>query len=233
MKLRCAACHRGLLKPAYTHPSGYVLGPKCAMVAGKVKPKRRECKKATAKAADPDQFDMFVILERQYLVELAAAPIAADDEDDPLAVVPIIHRLISAATAAPIAPRGPVSVFDMWRAPITTAKRKPQEAVKVMTRVEVVDGAVRCVRILPQETQEWQIKEAARRARQTPPKPTKSAKTMSSKMATMLGMEPVAERYAARVSLALQKQVTPSKREQERAEREQRQRPARARRAKD
>lgn len=228
MKLRCAACHRGLLKPAYTHPSGWVLGPKCAMVAGKAKPKRRGCRKSAVVAAHVDQLDMFFILEREYLVELAAAP--TDDEDDPLAAVPIIHRIISAAGAPSITPMGPVSVFDMWRAPVTLAKRKP-EAVQHITRVERTESGVRCIRILPQETPEWQIKEAARRARQTPPKPTKGAKTMGSKMMAMI--EPVSECHAARASLALEKQAVPSKIEQARAEREQRPRPTKAPKDKD
>jgi hypothetical protein len=226
MRYQCAACHRGLLKPAYTHPSGWVLGPKCAMVAGKAKPKHRGCRRSAVVTAHADQLDMFVILEREYLVELAAAPV--EDEDDPLAAVPIIHRLISAAGAAPIAPMGPVSVFDMWRAPVTLAKRKPQEMVKVITCVEVIDGAVRCIRILPQETPEWQIKEAARRARQTPPKPTKGAKTMSPKMMALLGSEPVSECYAGEVT-SLASKAEDTWQTQERAAKEQAERPKKRR----
>ena len=40
VKLRCAACRRPLLKPAYIAPAGYVLGPKCAERAGKLELKR-------------------------------------------------------------------------------------------------------------------------------------------------------------------------------------------------
>lgn len=156
-----------------------------------------------------------------------------EGDDDPLIAAPIVHRLVSAADAAPIAPSGPRSVFDLAVLPLSQVKRRAPERVTVITRVERLDGVVRCVRILPQETPEWQIKEAARRARQTPPKPTKGAKTMGSKMATMLGMEPVESRYEARVSVALEKQAEPSKAEQARAEREQREKPARARREKD
>ena len=233
MKYRCAECHRGLLKPAYTAPEsmgGWVLGRVCAEKAGKARPKkRRKCQiqQATAHAG---QLDMFHQLQREYIAELAAKP--TPDEDDPLAAVPIIQRLTSASEAAPMLPRGPVSVFDMARAPVTLAPTRAQEA-RALTRIERTDAGVRCIRILPQETAEWQIKEAARRARQTPPKPTKGVKTMGSKMATMLGMEPVESRYEARVSVALQKQATPSKAEQARAEREQRERPARVRREKD
>lgn len=229
--MRCAECHRSLIKPAYTAPEsmgGWVLGRVCAEKAGKARPKkRRKCQiqQATAHAG---QLDMFVILERAYLVELAAAP--KPDEDDPLAAVPIIHRIVSAAGAPSIALMGPVSVFDMWRSPVTLAKRKP-EAVQHITRVERTESGVRCIRILPQETAEWQIKEAARRARQTPPKPTKGVKTMGQKMAGMLGMEPVSDGYVARVSVASSKQAAPSKREQSQAVREKV--PARARRGKD
>lgn len=75
--MRCAACHRTLLTPAYTAPTrmgGYVLGRVCAEKAGKVKPKRRKCQIKQATVQD-GQLDMFVILEREYLVELATAPI--------------------------------------------------------------------------------------------------------------------------------------------------------------
>lgn len=235
MKYRCAECHRSLIKPAYTAPEsmgGWVLGRVCAEKAGKARPKkRRKCQiqQATAHAG---QLDMFVILEREYLVELATAPGRGDDEDDPLAAVPIIQRLTSAAEAAPMLPRGPVSVFDMARAPVTLAPTRAQEA-RALTRIERTDAGVRCIRILPQETAEWQIKEAARRARQTPPKPTKGVKTMGQKMAGMLGMEPVSDGYVARVSVASSKQALPSKAEQARAQREQRERPARVRRGKD
>lgn len=63
--MRCAACHRTLLTPAYTAPTrmgGYVLGRVCAEKAGKVKPKRRKCQIKQATVQD-GQLDMFVILE--------------------------------------------------------------------------------------------------------------------------------------------------------------------------
>lgn len=41
MRYRCAACHRSLFHPAYTDPSGWVLGRVCAKKAGKLKPKRK------------------------------------------------------------------------------------------------------------------------------------------------------------------------------------------------
>lgn len=231
MIYRCAACKRPLLTPAYTAPSGYVLGPKCAIVAGKLKPARRKggaCCGAAVVLAHPGQLDMFHQLQREYIAELAAKP--TPDEDDPLAAVPIIQRLTSASEAAPMLPRGPVSVFDMARAPVTLAPTRAQEA-RALTRIERTDAGVRCIRILPQETAEWQIKEAARRARQTPPKPTKGVKTMGQKMAGMLGMEPVSDGYVARVSVASSKQAAPSKREQSQAVREKV--PARARWGKD
>ena len=45
-----------------------------------------------------------------------------------------------------------------------------QEA-RALTRIERTDAVVRCIRILPQDTAEWQDREKARRARQTPPRP--------------------------------------------------------------
>lgn len=156
-----------------------------------------------------------------------------EGEDDPLITAPIVHRLVNALEAAPIALSGPRSVFDLAGLSLTIAKRRAPERASVLTRVERLDGVVRCVRILPQETQEWQAREAARRARQVTPKPTKKVKTMSKKMSALL--EPVSECHAARASLALEKvqSAPPSKREQQQAVREQRQRPGRVRRDKD
>lgn len=141
----------------------------------------------------------------QLCLELPAVASNDDDGDeDPLVREPIVHRLVSASEAAPLALRGPRSVFDMAGLSLVMAKRRTSERTGVITRVERLDGVVRCVRILPQETQEWQAREAARRARQVTPKPTRKAKTMSSKMMALLGGEPMSECYAERMpSVAL------------------------------
>lgn len=53
--------------------------------------------------------------------------------------------------------------------------------------VERDGGDVRVTRITPQETPEWQEREAARRARQVVPKPTAKAKTKSAKFRELIG----------------------------------------------
>lgn len=61
--MRCASCGRGLLRPFYTAPAGlggYMLGPKCAAAAGKVRPgKRKGRKPAVVHEVQPGQLDMF------------------------------------------------------------------------------------------------------------------------------------------------------------------------------
>lgn len=55
-------------------------------------------------------------------------------------------------------------------------------------RVVHRDGdVVRVTRIAEQDTDEWKEREAARRARQTPPKPTKGAQTRSKKLMELVG----------------------------------------------
>lgn len=60
MKLRCAACNRPLLKPAFTGLGGYVLGPKCAERAGKLELKRnRAARLALATEVQDGQLGLF------------------------------------------------------------------------------------------------------------------------------------------------------------------------------
>jgi len=70
------------------------------------------------------------------------------------------------------------------------ARRKadgaPREA-KPLYRVNRGNGVTTCERILPQETDEWAEREAARRARQKPPKPGKAAKTRGAKLMGLIG----------------------------------------------
>lgn len=53
--------------------------------------------------------------------------------------------------------------------------------------VERDGGTVRVTSILPQETDEWKQREAARRAAQFIPKPKKSARTRSAKLVELIG----------------------------------------------
>lgn len=123
--------------------------------------------------------------------EVAAWAFNDPDEPDVDALVtqPIIKRIVSAADAAPLAIRGPASVFDMahQRKPITVRMERPQEGAS-FRRVARDGGVTRCVRIQEQDTAEWQEREAARRARQRPPKPTAKAKTKSRKLVDLVGV---------------------------------------------
>lgn len=110
---------------------------------------------------------------------------ADDSDDDPLVTAPVIRRIVSAAEAAPLPIRGPVSIFDM-NAAITVRMERRQDGAQ-FRRVVRDAGVTRCVRILEQDTAEWQEREAARRARQRPPKPTAKAKTKSRKLLELVG----------------------------------------------
>lgn len=114
-----------------------------------------------------------------------------DDEgdDDPLILAPVVHRVISASEAEPLNITGISSVFDLHlaRSPVTPPRRQTQ-GQSALYRVTRADGVTRCVRIQVQDTQEWREREAARRARQRPPKPTEKAKTRSKKLAELVGV---------------------------------------------
>ncbi len=117
---------------------------------------------------------------------MAYASNDADDcDDDPLVTAPVIRRIVPAAEAAPLPIRGPVSIFEM-NAAITVRMERRQDGAK-FRRVVRDAGVTRCVRILEQDTAEWQEREAARRARQRPPKPTAKAKTKSRKLLELVG----------------------------------------------
>lgn len=108
-----------------------------------------------------------------------------DEQDDPLIAAPMVQRTVSAKDAAPMVIKGPCSVWAMAFTPLE-AKRTAPPAKRALTKVERIDGLVRCVRIIESETQEYKEKEVARRARQTPPKPSQAFKRMSSKLQALV-----------------------------------------------
>lgn len=112
-----------------------------------------------------------------------------DQDEDILVTAPIIKRIVSAAEAAPLPVKGPASIFDMAHQPkpITVRMERPQEGA-TFRRIARDGGVTRCVRIQEQDTAEWQEREAARRARQRPPKPTAKAKTKSRKLVDLVGV---------------------------------------------
>lgn len=141
------------------------------------------------------QLDLFADFVASVELALPAdelIAIACNDEqcdDDPLIIKPVIHRIIPATGAAPLVVSGPRSVFDMgaMTKPLVRPSRREVQGQCAVTRVVRTDGVTRCVRIQIQDTPEWQAREAARRARQKPPKPTAKAKTKSRKLIEMVG----------------------------------------------
>lgn len=140
-----------------------------------------------------EQIDLFADLAGQ---DPNSLPVDESD-DDPLVKLPIIHRIVSAADRDLPRTFGVCSVFSEGSAAALAAsaaaerdRRKAEGAArqeKPLYRVKRQEGVIRCERILPQETDEWAEREAARRARQKPPKPGKGMKTRGAKLLEMIG----------------------------------------------
>jgi len=113
----------------------------------------------------------------------------AEEEQDEWSAAPPVRIVVSAAGRLPPKTIAPRSIFDaagssLPRTRLRSAECPVQRARKV---VELADGHRRHIALQPQDTEEWKEKEAARRARQKPPKPTKGAKTMGRKLAELIG----------------------------------------------
>ena len=85
---------------------------------------------------------------------------------------------LAASSVFALAAGKPALGHKLWRQPV--AERAPH-------RIERDGDRVRVIRMLPQETDEWQERERARRARQRPPKPPKKAKTRGRKLLDLIG----------------------------------------------
>lgn len=140
----------------------------------RIRAKRRPCKKGFAAPAG-EQLS-FTLTVRTELV---------DDDDDPWIHKPIIQRTVSATGAAPVAVKGPASVWDMAFTPLAIKTAQPVGKRKIL-KVERTDGVTRCVHIMEQDTDEWKAREVARRAKQKPPRPTSGYKTMSDKFKALV-----------------------------------------------
>lgn len=129
----------------------------------------------------------------------------ADEEltevDDLRIDPPVVHRLVSAVGQPLPNTRGFGSVFDFGEALrfATSAVNLFGAKVKARTQDVCIQDAVHlrinrqpgCVsvrRVHYLDTAEWQEREAARRARQRPPKPTAKAKTKSRKLVDLVGV---------------------------------------------
>jgi len=89
----------------------------------------------------------------------------------------------------PAGPLAAASVFALaaGRPKLGRKWHRPAAAEAAPHRVERDGDRVRLVRMLPQETPEWQERERQRRARQKPPRPPKKAKTRSRKLLEIIG----------------------------------------------
>jgi hypothetical protein len=108
------------------------------------------------------------------------------------------HNVVAALSANALASTAPRTVFDLSSRPLTMGAigfggtgTFDGKTARVATKVEVADGVTRIVgAAFPARwTPEDHERERARRARQRPPKPTKRAKTRSSKLLDLIGAD--------------------------------------------
>lgn len=127
---------------------------------------------------------------------------AEEDWADRWVSRPVVHAIVPAAQTKMPETRAAVSIFDLAyqftaeqvisefmvgdiSQPKANSKKKtklPAIQEQIHTRVIRDAGTVRCIRMHHTDTTEWQEREAARRARQRPPKPGTKYKTMSEKL---------------------------------------------------
>ena len=124
-------------------------------------------------------------LWRQLDIDLRINYLEDGEQDDALIDSPIVQRVVSAAEAEPVGGVGPCSVFQLGTMPVMM-RIKQVSTAPVLTRIIRDGDTVRCVRMLPQETDEWREKEMIRRAKQRPPKPKGRAVTVGDKMRATL-----------------------------------------------
>lgn len=109
-----------------------------------------------------------------------------DDEHEP----PIVHAIVPAGTKPPpsLGREAVRTVFELCRLDQLGQRFWRQPPVERTPSLIVRDvGRVRVVRLLPQETLEWQEREVRRRAKQRPPRPPRGAKTRSKKLLDLIG----------------------------------------------
>lgn len=108
------------------------------------------------------------------------------EDDDPLIYAPAIQRTVPASSVAPIAVTCASSVWALAFAPIQI-KQKPVEPKKVPRKLIDTGKGFRAVRIMEAETLEWREREEARRAKQTPPRPSQAMRTKSKRFRDLIG----------------------------------------------
>lgn len=116
------------------------------------------------------------------------APLRELERDDiPEPDAQPVRRIVKASEAEPLRTIPVSSIFGL-AATVKSLKRgrfgTREQFEPAPYRVErsYADGSVRVIRQRVEETAEWQEREAARRARQRPPKPTAKARTRGKKV---------------------------------------------------
>lgn len=111
---------------------------------------------------------------------------ASNDDLDETEEPPFTHIIVSATKAEPIKCKGPSSVFDLASGAFGPLFRAPKNHTPVLYRVKRHDGVTRVQKVQIQDTQEWKDREASRRAKQRPPRPTEAAKTRGRKLSEVI-----------------------------------------------
>ena len=95
---------------------------------------------------------------------------------------PVVQLLTDASQARPLEGFGPCWVFDLGCVPVKPRGKPKDTGTRPPHRIERTAGVTRCTRVAVQDTAEWKDREAARRARQTPPKPGAKVKAAMNAM---------------------------------------------------
>ena len=140
-------------------------------------PKRRRVTRKCPRSARPVQLSIFS-------TDISARPKPRlrpilDDEEDPLVLAPLVHEWVSATECARPATTAPSSIFAFaaGQGSLNIRSFRPTDEPKGLRDAKHGDvhrdddGTVRHVRKDYTETDEWQEKERARRARQITPRP--------------------------------------------------------------
>lgn len=120
----------------------------------------------------------FVQLELVYVQPDILPRLELEPEDlDEIQIEPFRHTVVSAADCKIPKGLGPASVFAL--ASCAVINRRPrgraanQPIAQIHRQIIREDGRIVHLSMRVQETEEWRLKEEARRARQRPPKPPK------------------------------------------------------------
>lgn len=100
-----------------------------------------------------------------------------------------VHRMVRAADLPPVKTTAPASIFTLADAAQVSRQLRAfgrfgdaAGFAPAPVRIERDCDGVRVIRLQAQETEEWQERERARRAKQRPPKPVRAAKTRGKKV---------------------------------------------------